>query len=322
MAFSGSLHRSAARPIAHARELWGNYWLLPLVPALYAATIAAIGGLRSAHLIIALAIAALGFGTTATKRFVSIAYPLLFIGAAYDLYRHAQPALLAQATRGCWARNLDLDLFAAAPNTTWQDYFAIHHTPFLDLFFSIPYAGFIFVVAGYAVYLSFIDELRSRQFIWAVTISYLLAIAIWMALPTAPPWYVRAYGCAINVSAPASAAGLVQVDQLLGIAYFQDFYSHSPAIFGAFPSMHCAFPVIGLIVGWRGATWITRPIHVFYALAMFAGSIYLDHHWIIDGIAGWTVAAAGAYASSPIVARLRHSPPGGERFDPDAIIVT
>ncbi len=308
--------------MAHVRALWGTYWLLPLVPALYAAAIAAIGGLRPAHLIIALVIAGLGFGTTATKRFVSIAYPVLFIGLAYDLYGHAQSRLLAQTIRGCWARNLDLVIFAAAPNTTWQDYFAIHHTPLLDLFFSIPYAGFIFIVAGYAVYLSFIDELRSRQFIWAVTITYLMAIAIWMALPTPPPWYVRAYGCGINVSAPASAAGLMRVDHLLGISYFQYFYSHSPAIFAAFPSMHCAFPVIGLLVGWRGATWITRPIHVFYALAMFAGSIYLDHHWIIDGLGGWSIAAAGAYLSSPILARLRHSPPGGERLDPDTVIVT
>lgn len=319
MAFSGWLHRRT--PIAHVQELWGRYWLLPLLPSFYTAAIAAIGGLRPTHVAIALAIAALGFGTTATKRFVTIAYPLLFIGVGYDLYGYAQPALLAKAAHICWARNLDLDLFAAAPNLTWQDYWAIHHTPILDLFFSIPYGGFIFILAGYATYLSFIDESRSRQFIWAVAIAYLLAIAIWMAVPTAPPWYVQAYGCAINVSALASAGGLVRVDHLLGMTYFQEFYGHSPAIFAAFPSMHCAFPVIGLIVGWRGATWVTRPIHVFYALAMFGGSIYLDHHWIVDGIAGWCVAAAGAYISSPILARLGYSPPGGERLDPDAVIV-
>lgn len=319
MALSGRLHRRT--PIAHARELWGRYWLLPLFPSVYAAAIAAIGGLRAAHLAIALAVAALGFGTSVTKRFVSIVFPLLLVGVAYDLYGYVQPALLANAVHTCWARNLDLDLFAAAPNLTWQDYWAIHHTPILDLFFSVPYAGFVFILAGYATYLSFIDELRSRQFIWAVTITYLLAIAIWMTVPTSPPWYVQAYGCAINASAPASAAGLARVDHLLGITYFQEFYSHSPAIFAAFPSMHCAFPVIGLIVGWRGATWMTRPIHVFYALAMFAGSIYLDHHWIVDGIAGWCVAAAGAFIAPLILARVGYSPPGGKRLDPDPVIV-
>lgn len=319
MPISATLHRRT--PIAHMRELWGRYWLLPLLPSLYTAAIALIDGLRPAHLAIALTIAALGFGTAATKRLVSIAYPLLLLIVAYDLYGYAQPALLARAEHICWARNVDLNLIAAAPNLTWQEYWAIHHTPILDLFFSVPYAGFVFILAGYATYLSFIDEIRSRQFIWAVTITYLLAIAIWMAVPTAPPWYVQAYGCAINVSAQASAAGLVRVDHLLGITYFQEFYGHSPAIFAAFPSMHCAFPVVGLIVGWRGATRITRPIHVFYALAMFAGSIYLDHHWMIDGIAGWCVAAAGAFVSSSILARLGYSPPGGERLDPDAVIV-
>ena len=319
MTIPDTLNRN--NPIAHVRRLWGRYWLLPLLPALYVVLISSVRGLRPAYSVMALAIVILGFGTAATKRFVSIAYPLLFIGLAYDIYGYAQPALLAKPLQICWARNVDLQLFAAAPNTTWQDYLAIHHTPLLDLFFAVPYAGFLIILAGYATYLSFIDELRSRQFIWAVTITYLLAIGIWMAVPTAPPWYVRSFGCVINASAPASAAGLLRVDHLLGNNYFQEFYSHSPAIFAAFPSMHCAFPVVGLIVGWRGATWFTRPVHVLYALAMFAGSIYLDHHWIIDGIAGWCVAAAGSSASSRIPEWIGYSPPGGERLDPDVVIV-
>jgi len=320
MAFSARFHRR--NPVAHVWELWGRYWLLPLLPLLYAAAITAIVGFGPVHLAVALAVVALGFGTPATKRFLSVTYPLLFVGVAYDVYGFAQSAVLAKAEHTCWARNLELDLFAAGPNLTWQDYWAIHHTPVLDVFFAVPYAGFIYILAGYAIFLSFIDELRTRQFIWAVSISYLLAIAIWMAVPTSPPWYVQSYGCAINLSAPGSAAGLARVDHLLGITYFQEFYGHSPAIFAAFPSLHCAFPVIGLIVGWRGATWLTRPIHLFYALAMFAGSIYLDHHWIIDGVAGWCVAAVAASVSLSILARLGHSPPGGERLDPDAVIVT
>lgn len=319
MGLSGTLHRRTLT--GHVRKLWGRYWLLPLLPLLYSAATALTDRLRPGHFAIASAVVALGFGTAATKRFVSIAYPLLLIGVGYDLFGYIQPALLATAAHTCWAHDIDVQLFAAAPNTTWQDYFAIHHTPILDLFFSVPYAGFIFILTGYAIYLSFVDELRSRQFVWAVSITYVLAIAIWMAVPTSPPWYVQAYGCGINVSAPASAAGLVRVDHLLGITYFEAFYSHSPAIFGAFPSMHCAFPVIGLLVGWRGATWITRPIHVLYSLAMFAGSIYLDHHWIIDGIAGWCIAAVGALASWHMLARLGYSPPGGERVDSDAVIV-
>src|SRR5579863_5091605 len=109
MALFDRLHRSAT--IAHVRLLWGRYWLLPLLPTLYAAAIAGIGGLRPAYVIVALAVAALGFGTTVTKRFVSIAYPLLFIGVAYDLYGYAQPILLAKAVNGCWARNFELNLF-------------------------------------------------------------------------------------------------------------------------------------------------------------------------------------------------------------------
>ncbi len=320
MALFAKLHRSA--PIAHVRQLWGRYWLLPLLPSLYAAATGVIGGSGPIHLSIAFAFAALGFATAATKRLVSIGYPLLFVGIAYDVYGYAQSAVLAKARHTCWARNLDVAFISAGPNTTWQDYWTIHHTPALDLFFAIPYAGFIYILAGYAIYLLFIDELRSRQFVWAVAVSYLLAIALWMVIPTSPPWYVQAYGCGVDVLVPGSAAGLARVDQLLGITYFQEFYGHSPAVFAAFPSLHCAFPVIGLIVGWRGATWVTRPIHVFYALAMFGGSIYLDHHWIVDGIAGWCVAAVAVFVSPMILARLGFSPPGRERLDPDIVIVS
>ena len=264
-----------------------------------------------------------GFATAATKRFVFIAYPALLIAVAFEILWRLQPLLiLRQTVLGCQMRDFELALFAEAPGVTWQDYFAIHNAPFFDLIFAIPYTIFIFVVIGYAVYLSFVDELRARQFIWAVTVAYLLAIVIYVVLPVAPPWYVRIHGCTIDTSALPSAAGLLRVDNLLGIRYFETIYTRNPAIFASFPSMHCAFPVAGLIVSWRKATWVTRPIHILYAAAMFIGSIYLDHHWTIDGPAGWLVAAVGACAALAIVRRPANLPPGGERLDPDAVITS
>src|SRR5580658_6208920 len=165
---------------------------------------------------------AVGFATAATKRFVFIAYPGLLIAVAFEILWHLQPLLiLRQTVLGCQMRDFELALFAEAPGVTWQDYFAIHNAPFFDLIFAIPYTIFIFVVIGYAVYLSFVDELRARQFIWAVTVAYLLAIVIYVVLPVAPPWYVRTHGCTIDTSALPSAAGLLRVDNLLGIRYFE-----------------------------------------------------------------------------------------------------
>jgi membrane-associated phospholipid phosphatase len=66
------------------------------------------------------------------------------------------------------------------------------------------------------------------------------------------------------------------------------------------PSLHCAFPAIGLLTAWHAAGWKTRPLHVFYTLWMFAASVYLDHHWALDGLVAWVMAAVAVAIVSGI----------------------
>jgi membrane-associated phospholipid phosphatase len=75
-------------------------------------------------------------------------------------------------------------------------------------------------------------------------------------------------------------------------------------VFGALPSMHCAYPVLGLLSARRAATWRTWPLHVGYTLLMFGASLYLDHHWIVDGLAGWLLAAVSVWVAELAVRRL------------------
>jgi membrane-associated phospholipid phosphatase len=102
-----------------------------------------------------------------------------------------------------------------------------------------------------------------------------------------------------------SAAGLLRVDQLFGIHYYQSLYSRASSVFGAMPSMHCAYPMLGLLTAWRAASWKTRPIHILYAVTMFVGSNYLDHHWLWDGIAGLTLATVSVWLSGKLLAEKR-----------------
>jgi hypothetical protein len=122
-----------------------------------------------------------------------------------------------------------------------------------------------------------------------------------MALPAAPPWYVRAHGCSVSMSALPSAAGLLRVDQLFGIHYYENLYSRASFVFGAMPSMHCAYPVLGLLTAWRAASWKTRPLHLLYALTMLVGSSYLDHHWVWDAVAGIALAAVAVWLSGKLL---------------------
>jgi membrane-associated phospholipid phosphatase len=68
--------------------------------------------------------------------------------------------------------------------------------------------------------------------------------------------------------------------------------------------MHCAYPLIGLLTAWRVARWNTRIVHVAYTLIMGFAAMYLDHHWLLDAIAGWATALIAVAASDRLLARF------------------
>jgi membrane-associated phospholipid phosphatase len=134
-----------------------------------------------------------------------------------------------------------------------------------------------------------------------------MSFAMWLSVPAAPPWYLRAHGCNIDLSTLPSPAALSRVDELLGINYFHMFYSRAASVFGALPSMHCAYPMLGLLTAWRVASWKTRPLHILYALTMVCAAVYLDHHWLIDAFAGYAVAFASVWLATRVTKRFEIS---------------
>jgi hypothetical protein len=290
--------------------------LLPLLPALYAAVLAAFGELRPEHVAFGLLCPALAFASARSKQFFVDISPYVGVAIAYDTVRYARPLFVTEErVFGCGLRDAELAVFRAGPGTTFQDYFAAHHTPFWDLLFAVPYTIFVYVVIVYAAYLYFNDRTRMRVYLLAFAIGNAISFTCWLLIPAAPPWYLRAHGCGIDASALPSPAGLARVDTLLGIDYFATFYGRASSIFGALPSMHCAYPVIGLLTSWRASTLWTRPIHLAYAAVMAVAAVYLDHHWVIDVLAGWAVAVVAVLlarrwvrARAEGAARLKLSP--------------
>jgi hypothetical protein len=292
------------RAVAHIRKLWGHLWLLPALPLVYAVVVWTVGDLRPEHVVFAVVCLALGYASPATKRFLVDVSPYVAVGIAYDLVRYARRALLTpDRVIGCELRSLELSLFAVAPDTTPQDWFMAHHAPFFDLLFSVPYAIFAYVALLYAGYLYFVDRPRMRHYLWAFAIANGISFVTWLALPAAPPWYVREHGCFIDMSVQPSPAALTRVDALLGIDYFAVFYSRAASVFGALPSMHCAYPLLGLLTARQSATWRTWPLHVGYTVLMFVASVYLDHHWVIDGLLGWAIALAAVWIAGVLLRR-------------------
>lgn len=293
--------------VSHLKSLWGPWWPLPggLLLA-YGLVVAALGDLRPEHGVLTALCLSLAYATARTREFFAAVSPYVITGVAYDALRYPRKAwVTAPRVLGCDLREFEVALFGVGPGTTLQDWFAVHHHPALDLLSAVPYFVFVYVVLAYALFLYFADRPRMQRYLWAYAIANLIAFVFYLGVPAAPPWYLRAHGCTIDIAAAPSPAALVRVDALLGISYFSGFYSRSNSVFGALPSMHCAFPLIGLLTAWRHVGWRTRPIHLAYVLSMAFAAVYLDHHWVIDVLAGWAVAAVSVALAGRAVALWR-----------------
>lgn len=285
-----------------------RWWtILPAGMVAYCFFVTLMGDLRIEHVAITLLVIVLTYWGPRTRQFLIDMTPYLLLGLGYDLVRYGREAFVRpENVLGCGLRNAELSLFAVAPGVTPQDWFAAHHWPAVDLLAAVPYLVFIYFAFAYAAYLYFADRPRMRSFLWSLALTNYIAYALWLIVPAAPPWYLRTHGCAIDMAALPDPAALARVDHLLGISYFHDFYSRSASVFGAMPSMHCAYPMIGLLTAWKAAGWRTRPLHILYVLWMIFASVYLDHHWILDGLAGWSIAIVSVGLVAFARKRLAH----------------
>ena len=277
--------------------------LFPIVPVAYVLVMAGIGDLRVEHIVLLLVVVGLSAFGVRTRAFLGDITPYILVAIGYDCVRYARHVFVtSERVVACGLRELELATFSVAPGTTLQDWFQLHHAPFWDVVFAVPYTVFAYLALLYSAYLYFTDRPRMRHYLWSFAIANFISFVVWMALPAAPPWYVRAHGCDVSMNALPSAAGLLRLDQLFGMHYYENLYSRAASVFGAMPSMHCAYPMLGLLTAWRSTTWKTRWIHVVYAVTMFVGSNYLDHHWLWDGIAGVALACFAVWLARKLLA--------------------
>lgn len=287
------------------RREWGAWVWLPWITLIYAAVVLPVGGTRPEHIIVGL-ICLLAYVGPRARRFFLDVLPYVLVGLSYDAVRYVRRAFVRpDDIFVCELRDLELKLFPFfGPETTPQDYFAAHPVAAADVAFSVPYAVFAYVALVYAAYLYFKDRDRMRHFLWAFFAANLLSFVIWMIVPAAPPWYVREFGCTADLSvAPSAGTPLLRVDQYFGVDYFETWYSRTSWVFGAMPSMHNGYPMLGLLTAWPHISWKTKPLHLLYVAWMFSAAVYLDHHWITDCVAGWLIALVAVGVTGKLLGR-------------------
>lgn len=251
-------------------------------------------GLRVEHVLGAVLCAALALRGGRALRFLVLFLPVVLTGISYDFFR------LVTGWRGSIhvadLYSAELVIFGIGSGHARQipAAFWLEHThAVLDAMSGLAYIVYLYVPMVVAALLFFRDQERMLGVTLAFFFTNIIGLAVYLAYPAAPPWYVFEHGLGpVVIDAAPSAAGAARFDALMGVEYFRSFYSRSANVFGAMPSLHVAYPVSTLLaVASLGRRW-WLPLGAFVLVVSFA-AIYLQHHYVLDLVAGGLCAAAG-----------------------------
>lgn len=271
--------------------------LLLLTPfVVYAIFAWARHDLRFDHIGVILIVATLAFVSTRSRELLNGLYPIGLVFILYDGMRPLQRVgVTPERVLLCDLRAVESKLFGFSDGTTLHDFWQTHSSLVLDLICAVPYATFILWSAIGAVYLYVKDRLAMKRFMWGFLLMNVAGFITYHVLPAAPPWYFHAHGCVVDMATKASEGpALARVDAFLGFGYFHAMYGKASSVFGALPSLHCAYPLLLAVVGWRSFGPKLRAFSIFYYLLMVFSAVYLDHHWVLDALLGSAYAVGSA----------------------------
>jgi membrane-associated phospholipid phosphatase len=153
---------------------------------------------------------------------------------------------------------------------------------------SFFYASFFWIAPSTSAILLW--QRRFSQFRAAtlgVIVCFYLGYVLYLVFPAAPPRLVLVYEFKrtlygyprlfSNLSAQAFA--LLPVDSR-----------------AAFPSLHAAVSLVAMVYAWRYVRWWFWVLTPF-ALGLWASTVYLRHHYVVDLLAGWALAPLAVWAA-------------------------
>jgi membrane-associated phospholipid phosphatase len=168
----------------------------------------------------------------------------------------------------------------------------------LDIGATIVYfAHFAYpLTLGYMLWLR--DRIVFRRFAAALLGMSFTCFIIYLLVPVAPPWLAYQDGY------------LPHVEKILNHtlpSYTSWFYQHlNPNKVAAMPSLHMAFPVLGLFYAVRLFGARAWPLGLWCVAVAFS-IVYLGEHYLIDAVAGVVVAAIAFIVTEAIWRRLGKS---------------
>jgi inositol phosphorylceramide synthase catalytic subunit len=247
------------------------------------------------------------------REFALFAAPFLLLILAYEEQRLVSPAITGVRINVTGPRDWELAWFGihtAHGLVTPAQWFQSHTSPVLDIVCGLVYLGFMEGFIAIAAWWVFRERrAEAKVVMWALLALALICYIIHVLHPTAPPWYVQRYGTGpAVVTAPPEAAGGLRFDRLLGVSWFSSEYSNSTDVFGAMPSLHVGQTFLAALFAWRYRS--LRVVATTFFGLVFLASVYLDQHYIVDGLVGMAIAGL-VFATTAYI--LRHTASGAPR---------
>lgn len=254
-----------------------------------------LGGIESNHIIYSIGIGILFYTGPFGHHLLRFLLPLVLVAMVYDAQHYYAP-LLRAPIRIQEPYELEIALFGIGESTPAQ-WFQSRTHPFLDVITGVTYIGFVHVYLLMAGYFYFFlpyrtrgsrDEARYRCLGQCMMLGFLIVALVgyitYLIYPAAPPWYVDRYGFELVIDAPPEAAGAARFDAIVGFPISEVFYSKNTNVFGAIPSLHCGQLFLAFYFTLLAGK--LRFISGLFLVIVLFGSVYLNHHYVIDALAG------------------------------------
>lgn len=267
--------------------------------AIFLGAHAAAGGLRGDHFALAAAGLGLAYAGPVLRPLWHWVQPLLLMTVIYDAQRYWAGALRA-TVRVAEPRDWELAWFgittAGGAVVTPAEWWQTRTVPVLDALAGAGYLAFIPLFLGCAAWWRFREKRpEALQVMWAMLWLNLAGYATYLIYPAAPPWYADRYGLGPAVlTALPEAAGAARFDALFGTEVFAGVYGRNANVFGAIPSLHVGQTFLAVLFAWRFGS--LRVLTTGFWLLVTFGSVYLNHHYLVDGVVGMVFAAGAAAA--------------------------
>ena len=271
---------------------WAPLFWVVLIGGLFSA----LGGLRSDHVWIAIFVLVLSYTGPKPKKLLWFLLPLILTGVVYDSQRFYSD-LIRGPIRVKEPYLFDKFFFGIKTDSgvlTPNEWFQLHTHPALDFISGFYYLTFIAMFISLALYWQYWVSRRgtkkvtpeqmgpySARVIWTFFWVNVLGYSTYYWYPAAPPWYVALKGLGpADLTTPASAAGCLRFDALLGTHFFTGMYGRAADVFGAIPSLHVAYPLLAVWYAFQFGSM--RVFAVSFYLIMCFSAVYLNHHYILD----------------------------------------